>query len=282
VPLSHSPRRLALHLGLFALTVAVIILWWLPDWQGGLIYAAALSAILLAHEFGHYFAAKRHHVDVTLPYFLPGLPPFYTFGAFIKMRASYLDRKALLCIGAAGPLAGAAVALPIYVVGLSLSEVHEIPPLTSTAELLVFGDSLFTWLTAYLLFDPLPRDHDIFLHPLAYAGWVGFFVTALNLTPAGQLDGGHIGFAVFGRAYRYAARACFAVIILLGLLLHPVWLVLAIFLIVTGIDHPEVDDTPPPPWAYGIGAACLLLFAFAFVPRPIVLPLLHELLSAVF
>lgn len=272
-------RVWGLHLLLFVLTGAVIVWWWLPSWIEGLQYGLGLLAILSAHEMGHYVAARRAGVEVSLPYFIPGVPPFYTFGAFIKMRPSRLSRTSLLVLAAAGPIAGMLVAIPLYVVGLALSERVQLPPLMAPNEVMIFGDSALTWLTARLMLGPMEEGVDVMLHPLAYAGWVGFFVTALNLVPIGQLDGGHIGFALFGRSYHRVARALFLLLVLAGLLFHPVWLVLCIFLKLTGVEHPELtEEQRLPRWAWGVGALCLVFFLLTFVPRPIVLPMLYELI----
>lgn len=272
--------NVVLHLGLFVATVGVIFYWWSHDWVSGGLYALGLLSILLAHEFGHYFAARYYGVPVSLPYFIPGFPPFYTFGAFIKMQPSRMDPEALLVIGAAGPLAGMVVAVPVYVVGMMLSDTAPIPELMGPDELLIFGDSLLSWGVASIVFGELPEGTDVMLHPLAYGGWVGFFVTALNLVPIGQLDGGHIGYAMMGRAYHRVARRLFVPLVLCGALIHPVWLVLAIFLVFTGVEHPPLTDerTPLPRWCRWMGYGCLVIFVLTFVPRPIHVVPLYELI----
>ncbi|OIP38252.1 MAG: hypothetical protein AUK47_12310 [Deltaproteobacteria bacterium CG2_30_63_29] len=275
------------HLGLFLLTVLVILLWWryysAGNWTDGAWYAGGVLAILSAHEFGHYFAARHYGVDVTLPYYLPGIPPLYTFGAFIKMRASHMSRTALLVVGAAGPIAGALVALPVYIVGLSLSGLVEVPPVRDPLGMMFMGDSVLGWLLIRLQFGVIPAGTDVYLHPLAYAGWVGFFVTALNLVPVGQLDGGHVNYALFGTSYRRYSRWLYRLMIVCGLLLHPMWLVLSIFLLFTGVEHPPMlrNDDVLPRWAKGVGYACIGVFVLTFMPVPIVVPPLWELLATV-
>ena len=252
----------------------------MPDWLGGVQYTLGLLSILLAHEFGHYFAARRFQIEVTLPYFIPGLPPLYTFGAFIRMRARRMSRRSLLTVGAAGPLAGAIVAFPVYFIGMALSEKTQLPQVVPPDSLLFFGDSLITWATARLFFGELSPGTDIVLHPLAYAGWVGLFVTALNLIPIGQLDGGHIGYAVFGEVYRKVAWLLYLALVLCGAIVHPAWLVLSIFLAVTGVAHPPIIDHRPISTSSRIvGGISLLLFVLTFVPQPVVLPSLFELLA---
>lgn len=271
-------KTLAFHAGLLIVTAIWIPLWWDPDFWGGALYTAGLLSILFSHEMGHYIAARRRGVDVSLPYFLPGLPPFYTFGAFIKMRPGELSREALMEIGAAGPLAGMVVAVPVYILGLSLSEMMTDPPLMAPGSLLSFGDSLITSGLGWLVWGTIPQGQDLLLHPLAFAGWVGFFVTALNLVPLGQLDGGHIATALFGNKYAAWARRLFLGLILCGVMLHPVWIVLSIFLVLTGVEHPPVSESPTlSPMGRKIGWLCLAVFVLVFVPGPIKLTPLWEM-----
>lgn len=277
--LGSSP---AFHLGLFLLTAAVIVAWW-PSLREGLLYAAGVLSILLAHEFGHYFAARRYGVEVTLPYFLPGLPPLYTFGAFIKMQVRRVSPEALLVIGAAGPIAGMVVALPLFVIGMSLSEVAQVPALTHP-DAFSFGTGLLGLGIEQLLFGSLGEEVAIYIHPLGYAGWVGFFVTALNLVPIGQLDGGHIAYAMFGERYRRPSRWLFWGLVLCGVLFHPVWIVLSIFLTLTGVEHPPLTTREPlPRWAQGVGWGCLAIFVLTFMPVPLVFtPPLWEMVASLF
>ena len=162
----------------------------------GLAYAASLAAILLAHEFGHYIAARIHGVSASLPFFIPvpaPLSPFGTFGAVIGMRGSFPSRNALLDIGASGPLAGLAVALPLYAWGVRHSEVVPLEPgMTS------LGNSLALRMLDGLFAPTVPPGMDILLSPVAFAAWAGMFVTFVNLLPLGQLDGGHVAYALFG------------------------------------------------------------------------------------
>lgn len=271
-----------LHLALFAVTAAVIVMWW-PSQTDGIIYAVGVLSILLAHEFGHYFAARYYGVDVSLPYFLPGIPPLYTFGAFIRMRVERVSPEALLVIGAAGPLAGMIVAVPVFALGMAWSTVEPMPPLTHP-DAFAFGSSALSWLIEWLLYGNLGEDVAIYIHPLGYAGWVGFFVTALNLVPIGQLDGGHIGYAMFGRKYRKVAHWLFWGLVLCGALLHPVWLVLGIFVLMTGIAHPPITtDTPLPGWCRVVGWLCFAMFVLTFMPMPIVFtPPMWELIGGIF
>jgi Zn-dependent protease len=175
----------------------------------GIPFAGSLLAILLAHEFGHYLTARRLGDPVSLPYFIP-MPfgPFGTLGAFINMTAPPRNRRHLLAIAAAGPLAGFIVALPVLWIGLGLSDVRPVPP----GQYSQLGNSLLMIAMTVLKFGKMypTGGQDVFLHPIAYAGWAGLLVTALNLIPAGQLDGGHIFDALAGAR---GARVMFWVVL---------------------------------------------------------------------
>jgi membrane-associated protease RseP (regulator of RpoE activity) len=208
---------------LFALTVVSVFFvgqLWVPSeaqgasrWLAAWTFAVPLLFILLCHEFGHYIAARIHRVPASLPYFLP-LPvfnPFGTLGAIILMPERIRSRKALLDIGAAGPLAGMVVAIPIMLWGLSLSELVPRPPADVGARLHALpvqqeGQSLLYAALKYAVFGHIPSNMDVLLHPTAFAAWAGFFVTFLNLLPFGQLDGGHVAYAVFGERQNRFAR----------------------------------------------------------------------------
>jgi membrane-associated protease RseP (regulator of RpoE activity) len=235
----------------------------------GLPFAAALLGILLVHEAGHYLMCRRHGVDASLPYFLPA-PPFFilgTFGAFIRIRSRFPDRRALFDIGAAGPWAGFAVALAVTAFGLARSTVLGTPPEHGILEL---GDSLLThWLT-HVVLDADPAR--VVLHPIAFAGWVGLFVTSLNLLPAGQLDGGHVLYAAAGRRMQVLPAVLLAFLLWLGWRGQPVWVfwggVIAIMML---LGHPPTDhDRAPLGAARTIGTfATLALFVLTFVPEPL-------------
>jgi hypothetical protein len=155
-------------------------------------------AILLAHEFGHFIAARIHRVDASLPYFIP-LPivsPFGTMGAVIRMRSVIPTRRALLDIGAAGPLAGMALALPLYAWGIAHSPLMALD--RTQGDFYTLGSSLLSRLVDLGFGPPVPEGYDILLSPVGFAGWVGMFVTMINLLPVGQLDGGHVAYALFG------------------------------------------------------------------------------------
>jgi len=181
----------------------------------GVPFAVSLLAILVTHELGHYVAARLHKVDASLPYFIPFplVSPFGTMGAVIQMRGRIRSRDALLDIGASGPLAGLVVAIPVLAYGLSLS-----PVLPVSGSGVQEGQSLLYLLLKRVVLGPIPAGHDVFLDPIALAGWAGLLVTALNLLPVGQLDGGHVAYALFGSRQNAIARAMHA-----GLLLAFGW-----------------------------------------------------------
>ncbi len=237
----------------------------------GAPFAFTLLAILGVHEFGHYFTARHYHASVSLPYFIPAPPPFLfgTMGAIIRMRSPAKDRNSLFDIAAAGPLAGLVIAVPAILLGLEWSTVAPVPP----GGHLVFGDSLLMRFLIYLKFGPLAPGMDVFIHPVALAGWVGLFVTALNLFPVGQLDGGRIAYALFGRRHRLVGIATFVGLLMLGAVTGAanwvVWAALLFFLV--GFHHsPPLDDvTPLTPGRWLVGVLCLLLLVLLIPPVPI-------------
>jgi membrane-associated protease RseP (regulator of RpoE activity) len=162
-------------------------------------FTASILAILLAHEFGHYIAARLHRVDASLPFFipLPLLSPFGTMGAVIRMRSVIPTRRALLDIGAAGPLAGLAVAIPLYAWGVAHSKLVAVDGMAG-GDSVELGTSLATMALDRVFGPSIPEGMDITLSPVAYAAWAGMFVTMINVLPAGQLDGGHVGYSLFG------------------------------------------------------------------------------------
>lgn len=233
----------------------------------GLPFSTTLMGILLVHEMGHFLMSRVHGVEATPPYFIPG-PPFLvgTFGAFIRMHTP-TSRKALFDVGAAGPWAGFLVAIPAVFYGLSLSEVRALEASTGG---LVLGDSLvFGWLTRLAL-GVSPADVTILLHPIALAGWFGLFVTFLNLLPIGQLDGGHVVYALIGRSHRWVARCSLVVIIGLAFLGWQGWVMWAVLVTVLGLDHPPtIDDTPLDPRRRIAAWLTIVLFAITFMPVPL-------------
>jgi len=235
----------------------------------GLPFSLTLIAILLTHESGHYLMCRRHGVDATLPYFLPAPPfifPLGTFGAFIRIRSPFPNRRALFDIGAGGPWAGFVVALVALAVGLPMSKVVPMEPGSAVLEL---GDSLLTWGLTSLLVDADPRT--VVLHPIAFAGWFGMFVTSINLIPAGQLDGGHVLYAAFGRRTRLIPVLLLATLVWLGWRGWTGWILWAAIIgLMGGLGHPPTRaDVIPLDRRRLIGAcASLVLFVVTFVPEP--------------
>jgi membrane-associated protease RseP (regulator of RpoE activity) len=236
-------------------------------------FAVTLLSILGVHEFGHYFTARYYKASVSLPYFIPAPPPLFLFGtlgAIIRMRSPARDRNSLFDIAAAGPLAGMLIAVPAVILGLGWSQVAQIVPGVGTIH---FGDSLLMRWLVYLTFGSLGEGMDVMIHPVALAGWVGFFVTALNLVPVGQLDGGRIAYALLGRHHRALGIATFVLLLALGGITGSgnwfFWAALLFFLV--GFHHsPPLDDvTPLSPVRRVIGVACLILLVLLIPPVPI-------------
>jgi len=234
---------------------------------GALFFAVPLMAILGVHELSHYYASKRNGVDASLPYFIPFLPPFGTMGAFISMRDPMPSRRALVEIGAAGPLGGLAVTLPVALLGLYLTSLGQ-PldgPVGDEGLMAIVIQPLYQLLAMFI---PLPEG--VPLHPTAFAAWVGFFVTAINLLPAGQLDGGHVARGLLGDRAKYLSYAVGGLLVVLSFVAYSGWLLFGLLVVMLGLNHPAPlnDITPPGPRAKVIGAAVLVVFAATFVPTP--------------
>jgi len=315
----RTTNRLWLHLLLFLVTAATTSFTFdvqfgfgLPEdarLSGALAFSLALLAILGSHEMGHYVLARLHGVDSSLPYFIP-LPYLGvgTLGAVIRIRSRIPTRNALVDIGAAGPLAGLLVAVPILLWGLAHSQVVDAPPLRSSfpgdSSLWVLGGELLRWLgeklslvaaptesapagrmmafvfsdsllmrgLKWLALGPLPAGKDIQEHPVVIAGWFGLLVTLLNLLPVGQLDGGHLTFALWGERARWVGKAVALVLFFLTLFYTVswgLWLLVAAKLV--GFGHPEVSQ-PAEPLGLGrklVCAVCFLALAGCAMPVPI-------------
>lgn len=238
----------------------------------GLPFAGTLMSILLTHEMGHYLMSRRHGTPATLPYFIPGppLPPLPgTFGAIIKMRPPIMDRRALLDIGSAGPLAGFMVAVAATGVGLGQSEI--LPSGQGIPESAVtLGDPLIFKALAWLVLGTDGGTGEILLSPVAYAGWFGFFITALNLIPVGQLDGGHISYALLGpQLHAIVSRAAIPVLIVFGFF-WPGWAFWGVLLIFLGRNHPPVvlPHVDLDRKRKLIGWASITVFVLTFMPAP--------------
>ena len=248
----------------------------LATWQfllNGLWYSGSILAILGAHEFGHYFACRYYRVDASLPYFLPApLPLTGTLGAFIRIRQTIPGKRELFDIGIAGPIAGFLVAIPVLLVGMSLSRVTPLPP--DTQGFVELGEPLLFKAMAYLFYGTPPDGYSINMHPMAFAAWFGLLATALNLFPIGQLDGGHISYAVLGRASTFVTLATVAALIGLTFLSSSwlVWTVLTVVMLVAfGPRHPRTvdEDVPLDRGRLWLAFGALLMFIVCFTPAPI-------------
>ncbi len=236
---------------------------------GGLPFSLTLLTILGAHELGHYFVSRSHRVAVSLPYFIPAPSLIGTFGAFIRMKGPVNNKRALFDIGVAGPLAGVAVTIPVLFLGLAWSQlIPALPGIQPPG--IELGESLLFKAVQYLVLGSTRHVH-VLLHPVALAGWLGLLVTSLNLIPVGQLDGGHIAYALLGeRLYRVVSRLVFVVLVALGLVGWMGWLIWAGLLLFMGFRHPAPLDfwTPLDPPRRAMGLAVLALFLLTFTPVP--------------
>jgi membrane-associated protease RseP (regulator of RpoE activity) len=286
-------NRLSVHVTLFVLTLVTATLagaqhyaafasnfdtrevpvdWWLL--LNGLWYSGTFLAILGAHEFGHYYYCRRYNLDASLPYFLP-LPPFLfitgTLGAVIRIREPFRSKQELFDVGIAGPLAGLVVLVPLLVFGLSQS--YSVPAPTEGYVYHLGEPLLFQWAAA-LMFGPVPDGHWMNMHPVVFGCWFGMLATALNLMPFGQLDGGHITYAIFGDRLSRWVSAATAVGLAAMVSLSLAWIVPAVMLVVMwgviGLRHPPVLN--PYDHIDGrrrlVAALALLAFIVCFTPTP--------------
>lgn len=285
--MTDAPRpRYGLSLALFAATCAS------TTYVGGLEFSVPLMVILVCHEFGHYVAARIHRVPASLPYFVPlPLGPLGTLGAVILMPDRIRRRNALLDIGAAGPLAGMAVALPVLWYGLTLSTVG---PASTDQIYLQEGHSLLYRAFLYAAKGPIPDGYDVHLHNTAFAGWAGLLVTMINLIPVAQLDGGHVAFALLGERQRTYSRRLRALLLPMGLSVCAAygvpaflegergealwasasaglpWIMWSLLLLVLvrggGTEHPPTDPAPLSVGRKLVAIGTLVLFVLLFMP----------------
>ncbi len=271
-PKKLSFRQLAVHIGLFVLTAFSTFLVGLGDGiAGALWYSGGLMAILLAHELGHFFTARKYGISVTLPYFIPmPISPFGTLGAVIKMDRYIPNRKVLFDVGVAGPLAGFFFIIPALVLGLSWSKVV---PFEATREgAISLGESILFKLFVRISIGHVPEGQDVLLHPLAFAGWVGLFVTALNLLPVGQLDGGHILYALFHRKSKTISRIFYWILLGICIFFYLGWFLMIILLALIRSHPPTLDDTVAlDSKRRALGWIVLFLFLISFTPVPFIM-----------
>lgn len=244
----------------------------------GLPFAVTLMSILLVHEMGHYLTSRYHGVKATLPYFIPAPSFIGTFGAFIKMQSPPPDRRSLFDVAAAGPLAGLALAVPAVIVGLQLSTVA---PNDGEGGGMILGSSLLLSFLSKVTLGLLPDEANIILHPIGFAGWIGLLVTAMNLLPVGQLDGGHVIYALFGQRYIWVSRLSLVAILSLGVTRWwDGWLIWGLLLLFMGTRHPPPLDpyTPLDPKRKFVGWFLLATLAVTFIPVPFSVqePEVHE------
>jgi len=270
----------------------------LHNWPSGIPYAIALLAILVTHEFGHYLVGRYHHAQVTLPYFIPmPFPPFGTMGAFIQLKEPPKNKRTLLDIGIAGPLAGIFVAIPVLLYGLSLSKLEPIQMgpgqaftlegnsiLYLLAKFAIFHQllpapssygglpPLLYWIKYFFTSQPLPiGGMDVIVSPIAWAGWAGILVTSLNLIPAGQLDGGHISYVLFGKRARMFWPFILAILVFLGFYWAGWWLwAVLIFLLGRLYAEPLDQITQLDPRRKALAVLGVILFFLVFTPVPLI------------
>lgn len=234
----------------------------------GLPFSLTLLFILLTHEMAHYLMSRRHNVSATLPYFIPAPSIIGTFGAVIKMKPPIPDRRSLIDIGASGPIGGFIIAVIASLVGLYLSEVRPAGELRGG---IAFGSSILFTILSKIALNIDPEKYDVILHPVAFAGWIGLLVTSLNLLPIGQLDGGHIIYALFGNKHELISKSTLPVLIVLGIFFWPGWLIWAVLMIILGYKHPPVLY----PYIQLdrkrklVGWISLFIFILTFTPTPV-------------
>ena len=275
-----SRRAYFLHALLFLATLVTTIVAGMI-WEGlnplarpdlfyrGLPYAATLMAILLCHEMGHYLTARYYGMDVTLPYFIPSpIPPVGTFGAFIRMKSPPLNRRALLYVAAAGPIAGFCVALPAMFYGYSTSEVVANSQMGFGFRL---GEPLLLQMMGQAVVGALPPDTTLSLNSVGMAAWFGILVTMFNLLPMGQLDGGHIVYAFVGARARYVTWGLVAGLLAMGLLMWEGWLVWALIGFFVSRRHPTVLDpyTPLDLRSRAVAGVAFVILILCFMPLPV-------------
>jgi membrane-associated protease RseP (regulator of RpoE activity) len=241
----------------------------------GVWYSGTILAILGCHEMGHYLACRYYDVDASLPFFLPLPPPLPsgTLGAFIRIRELIPSKRMLFDIGIAGPLAGFVVAVPTLFLGLSMSKLIRLPT-DDLSGFVSLGEPLLFKAAAWALWGSPPDGYSINLHPMAFGAWFGLLATALNLIPIGQLDGGHISYAVLGRRSSEVTLAMIGVALLLAYTSASwiVWTVLMIgMLLVFGRHHPRTFDEHEPldRTRLSLAVVALIILVVCFTPVPI-------------
>ncbi len=287
------------HIALFVTTLITTFL--AGYLQGGTIvsglsFSASLVFILGSHEMGHYYYGRKYGILITPPYFIPVPPPFIagTMGAFIRIKSQITSKRALFDIGVAGPIFGIIAAIPVLIIGIKMSQIVPVQDI-GDAEVIRLGDSLIFSFFVNMIHGTIEEGYDIFLHPAAFAGWIGLFVTALNLIPSGQLDGGHLVYSLFNKKIHSAvSQISILIIIILGVGTEPLfklmlsagfnlnipdyllfqgwlgWMIWAFLLVLMGTKHPPTiyEETDIGIKRKAIAIITLLIFVGSFMPVP--------------
>ena len=232
-------------------------------------YALAIILVLLGHELGHYLACRHYRLAATLPYFIPAPTLVGTFGAFIRIKEPVPNRRVLFDMAFAGPATSFVLSLPVLMIGLSLSSLS----LPDPDNIGIFlGRSLIMGLMERIYFPSAPGNYVILWHPLVMAGWFGLLATAINLLPIGQLDGGHIFYAVFQKHAGKMSIITFLFLVIMGVIFfYPGWILFAAILLIIGLRHPKplLTGEPLSPGRKWLAFCALLIFIFSFMPRPV-------------
>jgi len=287
------------HIVLF---VATLITTFLAGYlQGGNIvsgisFSLSLLFILGSHEMGHYYYGRKYGILITPPYFIPVPPPFIagTMGAFIRIKSQITSKRALFDIGVAGPIFGIIAAIPVLLIGIKLSQIVPVENI-GEGEVINLGDSLIFSFFVDMILGSIEEGHDIFLHPVAFAGWIGLFVTALNLIPSGQLDGGHLVYSLFNKKiHSFISHISIILIIILGMGTEPIanllssfnidlnipehclfqgwlgWIIWAFLLVIMGTKHPPTiyEESDIGTKRKIIAIITILIFIGSFMPVP--------------
>lgn len=233
----------------------------------GLPFSFAIMTILLAHEMGHYLACRYYGISASLPYFIPAPTLVGTMGAFIRIKSPIHHRSALLDVGVAGPIAGFVFAIPALIIALAWSRFAVPDPSDGS---FMLGDPLIFKAVQALMGMTPPPGMELYIHPIGLAAWFGFFATAINLLPVGQLDGGHISYALFGRRHKLISQGFLFLLIPLGIFYWQGWLVWTTILLFIGLRHPiTLDDSVPLQRRHFLlGWFALIMFILCFTPMP--------------
>ncbi len=239
------------------------------QWASGLPFSISIMTILLAHEMGHYLTCLHYGIDASLPYFIPAPTPMGSMGAFIRIRSPFPDRGSLLDVGIAGPIAGFVLAIPALMIGLGLSRFE-----VAGTRFLNFGEPIAFKLLSFLMGKVPPAGMELNWHPITIAGWFGLLATALNLLPAGQLDGGHVTYALFPLLHKRISQLLVIVLTPLGIWFWHGWLVWVGLLLIIRLGHPITINNYAPLQRrhHHLGWIGLVMLILCFMPTPLFVP----------